>query len=573
MTDHLFLITGGGTGAKVAEAFVHLCAAGLGPKEAHILLVDADTDNGNLNRAVDAARAYGEMARWPWSVRGKVGKKMLGIGGTQVSTRLFATKLFVYQLTKPVESTNNGGLRTAAAGHEGLSDVLDLFYDPDEQDADCTDGFRARPNLGCLLMADHLRDSLTYEPEAKDFLNALGRAAASGSAPVPVVVAASVFGGTGASLLPVAQGCVEQALRRLEKQVSPQQLRWSAVKMLPHYQPEKRAASVDPDRFLLDTSSALQFYAAAYQKESDRPNGQVNGQYASVYVVGSDNPSRNTVKVSLGKSNQSNPAYVEETVAALAVLDAAQSGSAKPVRVLADGGDLGGLKWNHLPGGEEARESLGYLLHLAAFFMRDGNRGQLTFGLRQLLVNESAENLWAFDWYRALLDDWASHFDIYKQASKSDRPAMLMDPGRLGDRSIKSMLKASAGYFGRLLLWAETSLLKGEGVALADYASNKDYSAIFTQMSELKASDVNTVDDEGAERQVLPEDDNALVRLLRAATASMAARQQGSRGGWHLYDPDSGRVLLGVTRDHILEVLEREDHGSVEDAFTKTVAG
>ena len=33
-TTPLFLITGGGTGAKVAEALVHLCAAGLGPAEA-----------------------------------------------------------------------------------------------------------------------------------------------------------------------------------------------------------------------------------------------------------------------------------------------------------------------------------------------------------------------------------------------------------------------------------------------------------------------------------------------------------------------------------------------------------
>ena len=42
MTDDLFLITGGGTGAKVAEAFVHLCAAGLGPRRAHLLVIEVE---------------------------------------------------------------------------------------------------------------------------------------------------------------------------------------------------------------------------------------------------------------------------------------------------------------------------------------------------------------------------------------------------------------------------------------------------------------------------------------------------------------------------------------------------
>ncbi len=47
----LFLLAGGGTGAKVAEALVHLCATGMGPEHVHVLFVDADTTNGNLQRA------------------------------------------------------------------------------------------------------------------------------------------------------------------------------------------------------------------------------------------------------------------------------------------------------------------------------------------------------------------------------------------------------------------------------------------------------------------------------------------------------------------------------------------
>ena len=57
MADSLYGITGGGTGAKVAEALVHLCAAGLAPRTVHILIVDADTTNGNVRRAQATADA------------------------------------------------------------------------------------------------------------------------------------------------------------------------------------------------------------------------------------------------------------------------------------------------------------------------------------------------------------------------------------------------------------------------------------------------------------------------------------------------------------------------------------
>lgn len=567
MSSSLFLITGGGTGAKVAEAFVHLCAAGLGPDEAHVLLIDADTDNGNLSRAADAARAYSEMARWPWQVEATVGGSF-GFGKKEhVGARPFATKLHVHRLTQPVETAMQGGIRTAAASKPQLERVLDLFYDESEQEAECTDGFRARPNLGCLLMAGHLEERLTKEAGPKAFLEALAAATSSaGPEPVPVVVAASVFGGTGASLLPVVRRRVGQALQQMGKQVAPGQLRWSAVKLLPHYQPKRRAESVDPDRFLLDTASALQFYSASYNGASTG----ADGRYDAVYIVGSDRPSRNRVNVALGKSGQSNPAYVEEMVAALAVLDAAGPGkTGKAIRVLHSDADAGGLAWRDLPGGDAVRDRLGSLLHLAALFFRRGNDGQLTYGLRQMLMEIPPDQLQLFKWYRELLDGWAGHFDAYKGADKADRPRVLMDENRLGDHSPKALFRPAADYFGRLLLWAETAVLHGDDLALADYDAASDYATVFTEMEKLKASTVDTVQDTRGTRQVLPEDDNGLARLLRAALVAMLAQQQSGKGGFSLFSPQTGRVPLAVTRDQVLRVLEQENLGRIEDAFTK----
>ena len=58
MSDMNVIIGVGGTGAKVIEAFTHICAAGLGPRHAHVGLVDQDRSNGNTSEARDALSAY-----------------------------------------------------------------------------------------------------------------------------------------------------------------------------------------------------------------------------------------------------------------------------------------------------------------------------------------------------------------------------------------------------------------------------------------------------------------------------------------------------------------------------------
>src|ERR1041385_6511722 len=53
----------GGTGARVAEALIHCCAMGFGPKDLFILLVDPDQGNGNLDRTVMLLKHYDEAYR------------------------------------------------------------------------------------------------------------------------------------------------------------------------------------------------------------------------------------------------------------------------------------------------------------------------------------------------------------------------------------------------------------------------------------------------------------------------------------------------------------------------------
>lgn len=575
MSDQLFLITGGGTGAKVAESFIHLCAAGVAPAEVHVLLVDTDATNGNVQRTTSAEQAYSNLQSYPWSVQTTA--KEGGIfntfsSGEDVGTNLFASDLFMYRLTDPLATVIGGGLDTAVGDNSDIRQVLELLYDGNERAATCDDGFRARPNLGCLHLADHLNKVLKTNRQARDFVSALANAASSTASDIPVVVTASVFGGTGASLIPVVRGCVEQALQNSRGNVDTDRLHWSAIKMLPHYQPKHRKASVDPDRFLLDTASALQFYSKVYRDKNDVT-------YDSVYVIGSDRPGRNTVEPKLGSDEQSNPSYFEEFLASLAVLHAGRHLNpprSEQVRLFMPGANAQAIQWNVLPFRDPKllRERFGYLLHLAAFYLRQGGNQDFSQGLERLLSDISPDHLRQMGWYGTVIDPWARNAPAYEAASTSQRPAMIRDDSALGNLTYSYTRKDIAEYFGRLLMWTETAL-KGGGLSLVDYRDS-DYAAIHSAMSSLGKGDVDTVQVNGTSKHVRPDEDNAMVRTLRAALATMVrvhhndVRVKISVDDFRLIDSNQ-RIPLAITRPEIQKAMSRNGLQGILDAHTRTL--
>ncbi len=575
MTDHLFLITGGGTGAKVAEALVQLCAAGLAPPHVHVLVIDADTTNGNVRRAQDTAAAYQQMQRWPWAVEASTGSSWNPLAKKgKASLKLFASKLTVTALTEPLDTTDDGGIRTSAQSDD-MRLVLDLLYDQEEQEAPCDDGFRARPNLGCLVLSEHLNERLPTT--AKPFLDAL-LTAAKGSQAVPIVVAASIFGGTGASLLPVIRGAIEQALKERDAEPATKMLRWGGVMILPHYMPEKRLESVDPDRYLLDASNALQFYGMAQASAGD-------SLYDAVYAVGSDRPSRNLVRPVLGQRDQANPAYVEELVGALGVLHFVENlgqgrGRARvfdPTRgdALIDWGDL------PLGGGDRLLQNMAYLLHLAAFYLRpaDEHRSDLTKGLAGILSGSSDAEIEAYAWFKQVLHPWAADLSpAYRETPSGSRASALKSSTVMNDHAADALQPHAVEYFGRLLLWASSALRDGERgeLSLIEHLPGEDYTLLQGEMGKINQADVNVASDGG--QRFEPESDNALARLLRTALAAAVSAHERTRakdgrvsGTFSLTESDQ-RIGLRITPRQVVEALTQARLASVADEYTGTAA-
>lgn len=580
MPNALFLIAGGGTGAKVAEALLHLCAAGLAPKEVHLLLVDADSTNGNLKRTLATAEVYQKMQQWPWSVQTTTGGRFFGIGKKDTHRlELFASELHVHEITTPLDSAEEGGIGTLAQTPNSRL-VLDLLYDADEQTTKAHDGFRARPNLGCLLLAEHLEKHI--ESSARRFLDALVRHAQGGAEPVPVVVAASIFGGTGASLLPVARGAIEKALNERAGGSNPavQRLRWAASMVLPHYQPTKRQQSVDPDRYLLDTANALQFYGLAQASSGEL--------FDAVYAIGSDRPARNRVTPRLGQQDQANAPYVEELVAALGAVDFAERparGSA--VRVYHPDRGQDRLRWADLPlgGGERLAERFGYLLHLGAFFLRpaDPFHPGLSKGLAGLIdvqTEAEARDIEQFAWFKHVLHPWAQALNVagYAQAPVGQRIDALRSPNVLGRQAMDELRPAAVEYLARVHLWAALALRDGGDGALhlITHLPDQDYTYLQGEMSRMDARDVDAPAP-GAEA-VDPARDNALARLLRTALAAEVNAHERNRasegvvaGDFSLIEPGDGRIGLRVTVQQIEDALRHNGLGTLSDEYTRTV--
>ncbi|PAW67774.1 MAG: hypothetical protein B9S30_06730 [Verrucomicrobiia bacterium Tous-C5FEB] len=419
----LYLVAAGGSGAKVAEALVHLCAAGLGPESLHILSVDTDDDNGNLARLVATESAYQGCRKFKWARGGTRSE------GTPLP---FGTAIKFHKLSATLDVSAHGlqNPQICPAEHK---DVLDLFFSEDEQKTRCSEGFLARPNLGSLILGRHITHELgNNDHGGADFLADLADDLEIDSR---LMVVGSVFGGTGASVLPVAPDSILHALvknKNAGAQTAIHQA-WAAlpkgaVMLLPYFKPtgapDGEGETVDPSRFLADTKNALLYYDAS----------RTSRKYSTVHVIGTENPDRQRLKFCAGSRGQCNAPSVEELVAALACLETDTSNG--PIRICnpvpnADYLRMEDFPW---PGGKNDAITLSLFLHAACFTVRRGET-PMDRGILQFLKEHTASGELPFwPWAAELLTD-------------GNDALQSIDPTLTG--------RELAHYFLRLLLWAK----------------------------------------------------------------------------------------------------------------------
>lgn len=327
-----FVIAIGGTGMRCLESFVHLCAAGMfDNKEIEILTIDTDQENGNKNRVENLVQNY---------IRIKSEHQKEDGGRPNVNT-FFSAKLNLYRFWTDYQEKNYKTLSKLTAGDSKTRDdnrlLSNLLLEEDTvQSFDLGHGYRAQAHMGSHLMhhsileaARNLQAGNSDSPAERDlgkFLDKLG----AESADSRVFVFGSVFGGTGASSIPVIPNALREAYSILVegKSLDLDRVKFGSTLLTEYFSFKKPTAAekstpensviADSAFFALNSQAALNFYFT---------DPTVKKRYSRFYHIGWPSETENldakkeVSKVITGGSSQKNKCHVLELMCACAAYD------------------------------------------------------------------------------------------------------------------------------------------------------------------------------------------------------------------------------------------------------------
>ncbi|MBK7383845.1 MAG: hypothetical protein IPI81_11035 [Flavobacteriales bacterium] len=336
MADKLFVIGIGGTGMRCLEAFTHLCAMGMfDNQEIEVLTLDTDRENGNKARTESLIELYNR-------VKTTAGQK----GGTPNASTFFSAKLNLHRFFTNYEDSgrrdNYINLARLASGspkeQEDNKDLSDLFLDPESvQLFDLSHGYRAQTHLGSHLMYHGIVDAARHiakggdvameEKELDEFLAKMAQAGPDAR----IFVFGSVFGGTGASSIPILPEAFKDAIlvrSNGNTSIDFAKTKFGATLLTEYFAFKKPDAAqksakanrviADSQYFPLNSQAALQFY-------QNDPTVQRN--YKMLYHVGWPVESkpyeelRKEDKTITGGADQRNPCHITELLCACAAFD------------------------------------------------------------------------------------------------------------------------------------------------------------------------------------------------------------------------------------------------------------
>lgn len=329
--EKLFVIAIGGTGMRCLESFVHLCAMGLfDNKEIDILTLDTDQSNGNKDRVESLINLYNKI---------KSDDANNINGGRPNAKTFFSAKLNLYRFYTVYGEGNRKTYKILSGVNSGLhkeenTDLADLFFDEESvQSFELDHGYRAQTHLGSLLMyhgiveaarnvAHNGESASNAEKDLRTFLENLQASQSTAR----VFVFGSIFGGTGASSIPVIPVALCDAINILSdgtKTLNTQNVKFGSTLLTDYFtftapdsiQKNDDKVIADSNNFALNCQAALQFYQADPTVRSTYKRFyHIGWPYQALYVG-------NQGKTITGGKAQKNVCHVVELMCACAAYD------------------------------------------------------------------------------------------------------------------------------------------------------------------------------------------------------------------------------------------------------------
>lgn len=339
----------GGTGAKVVEAVLHATACGLGPKSLLVGFVDQDQSNGNVARARQLLATLQEARSvWRTTARPHTLGDESGLLSAHIAPLVQGAETWI-----PHQDQSITLARIFERDRMGDEDkhLFDLMFASGEREQTMAlgEGYRGRPHLGAAALASAVEKDAEFW---KVLLQTIRQA--QGGDEIRLVLAGSVFGGTGAAGFPTLARLIR---RRLSNENIRRNVRIGGALMLPYFgfegpdDLEGHSGNVArTEELLLQSREALRYYHDLFSQEA---------VFDQLYFVGWE-PYFQFPYHRSGSGEQCNPALLPELIAALGVCrfltqpPSAEAGTANEVLISARQ-DAFAISWPDLPSPDPAR--------------------------------------------------------------------------------------------------------------------------------------------------------------------------------------------------------------------------
>jgi hypothetical protein len=348
-----YMIGIGGTGSRCVESFIHLSAAGLGPDETWLGLVDQDKANGNIDQATQMISSYRKTRKELRQLDTNILSPNCGLFKTKI-TRPDSGALWC---PLPDDGSNLESIFRLDILKPELRDMFECLFSPEEQGLDLGVGFRGKPHIGAAAILSRAGPDEPYWKELLDIIDS-----ARGGKEIRLFLVASVFGGMGASGFPTIARLLRAEIKRRGITSS---VKIGGALFLPYF--SFNSPSDDQDQevarseaFLEQSQGALLFYENLIKKEKI---------FDSLYMVGWS-PIIKLPFHEKGGQNQINPPMIPELYGALAAAHFFSSENDSEQGIYQIGRhNIGEVGWEDLPpigkDPDEIKAKLGQLVRFA----------------------------------------------------------------------------------------------------------------------------------------------------------------------------------------------------------------
>lgn len=324
MAKQFFVLGIGGTGMRCIESLIHLCAMGMfDDTEIHLLALDTDKNNGNFSRLKEVKDAY------------VYAKGMDAANRTPLKDTFFSANIKYYEFSPDYEKKSTFkevfNYDNIKYNRPEEADLADLVLTDNVERFNLRHGYRAQTHLGSMMMYHSIIEAARSRSgsELKDFLQELINAATNGNP--RVFILGSVFGGTGASSIPIIPQAISKATEIISQgAANVLSSAYFASTLLTAYFSFKAPSASElakqqgviatSNKFALNSQVAMMFY------DDDTT---VKSTYQRFYMLGTDGQgwdpmAREKDKINetiTGGGDQKNDSHYIELLAACAALD------------------------------------------------------------------------------------------------------------------------------------------------------------------------------------------------------------------------------------------------------------